>query len=126
MGNLNFNMCNVDYDPSIISLDIKTNDIVIFYDFTNYLKKETSIKFYIQTSFINDLVLKFNSNEEIHFNIKLKKGEQSFTYYSISFNVLKEIFIPLFCLNPYTSSINFNIMNNKKRGVIKISKEQKN
>lgn len=71
MGNLNFNMCNVDYDPSVISLDIKTNDIVIFYDFTNYLKKETSIKFYIQTSFINDLVLKFNSNEEIHFNIKL-------------------------------------------------------
>ena len=78
MGKLNFKDCNVKYNESLINLEINNDIVIISYDFTNTKREYSLIRFILNTSFIKNQLLKFESKDEININLDLRKGEQSF------------------------------------------------
>lgn len=122
MGKLYFNKCKIDYDTSIIQLDKTDNTLTLNYDFINCNSRNSTITVHINTSFIQNLSLLFSSSEEVYINLTIKKGEQNIKYYNLKFNIIDKIIIPLKELNPYTSCIEITILNNSKKGQLKIEK----
>lgn len=122
MGKLNFKECDMIYDSSLINLDIFDNKIVIKYNFNNFTKDFTTLKIILNTIFIQNLALVFKSKKELYLKLNIRKGEQSFIYRDIGFNIIDSIIIPLEELNPYTSSIDIVILNSHTSGTIIIEK----
>ncbi len=122
MGKLNFKDCNIKYNQTLIHLEIDDNIVIINYDFTNTKREDSIIRFILNTSFIKNQLLKFETKDDITLSLDLRKGEQNFIYSSITFNIIDSILIPLNEINPYTSSIDLKLFNNSKFGTIKITK----
>lgn len=122
MGKLNFKECNVIYDLSILHLETSHNKIKINYNFTKSLEENIIIKIFLNTVFIQNLLLSFSSKEKLSLNLELRKGEQNFVYRNIKVNLIGTTSIPLEEINPYTSSIYLIISNNHKSGSIIIEK----
>ena len=122
MGKLNFKDCKFFYDNSIFDLKAENDILKIFYDFTVMKKKDATIKIFLNTIFIQDLVLNFELDKKAAITLEIRMGEQNFTYRTISFDSLKKAKISLVDINPYTSAIYITIKNNGTTGNITLKK----
>lgn len=118
MGKLNFKDCNFFYDTAIFDLKPENDILKIFYDFTVMKKKDATIKIFLNTIFIQNLVLNFELDKKAAITLEIRMGEQNFTYKTISFDSLKKAKIALVDINPYTSAIYMTIKNNGTTGNI--------
>ncbi|MDO4282866.1 MAG: hypothetical protein Q4D02_04440 [Clostridia bacterium] len=122
MGKLNLRECKLLYDPSTISLKVSDSNIEVNFDFRDNSKENSILKIILNTIFIQNLSLQFQSTIDTFLILELRKGEQNFVYHKLKFNAAQNITIPLQEMNPYTSSINIIILNNHHRGTLTIKK----